>query len=207
MFYLSRRKRVILSKAAGDYGMKARDCRKLVEKWWCEGCFDAHLPEVAALRGVPQPEKYHSEGDAFTHTMLAVDAVDDDADCRVFWAVLLHDIGKATTTNFIDGRWRAHGHAEAGSENARAIMERIGFPELAADVAWLVHHHTFHFTWELRENVRLTKNQRRFMGHPLFPLLLEACLADAEGSHGCMDKGLNIRVIADVYYSGVKAEG
>jgi putative nucleotidyltransferase with HDIG domain len=186
--------------------MTTRDCRELVEKWKYEGCFDLYLPEVAALRGIPQPEKYHSEGDAFTHTMLAVEAVDDDADPRVFWGVLLHDIGKATTTNFMDGRWRAHGHAEAGSEKSRAVMERAGFPELAADVAWLVHYHTFHFSWNVRENGRLTKNQRKFMAHPLFPLLLEVCLADAEGSRGCTDKGRKIRLIAD-YFSGVKTEG
>lgn len=187
--------------------MRASDCRELTEKWRREGCFDLLLPEVAALRGISQPEKYHSEGDVFIHTMLAVEAVDDDADPRVFWAVLLHDIGKATTTEFIDGRWRAHGHAEAGADQARAIMERIGCPELAADVAWLVRHHTFHFAWHWREYDRLTKNQKRFMDHPLFPLLLQVCLADAEGSHGGTDKGKKIALIAEIYFSDVKAEG
>jgi putative nucleotidyltransferase with HDIG domain len=196
-----------LFEITGEHGMRTRDCRELLEKWRCEGSFDLYLPEVAALRGIPQPEKYHSEGDVFTHTMLAVEAVDDDADPRVFWGVLLHDIGKAKTTNLIDGRWRAHGHAEEGSDKVRVIMERTGFPELAADVAWLVRHHTFHFSWELRKNGRLTKKQRTFIGHTLFPLLLEVCLADAEGSRGSADKGRKIRLIADVYFSGVKSEG
>ena len=86
--------------------MRGRNCRELVERWLAEGDFDLLLPEVAALRGVPQPEKYHAEGDAFIHTMLALESVDDDADPRVFWGVLLHDIGKATTTVFIEGRWQ-----------------------------------------------------------------------------------------------------
>ena len=113
-------------------------------------------------------------------------------------AALLHDIGKATTTVFIEGRWRAHGHAEVGAENVPAIMARIGYPELAEDVAWLVRHHLFHFSWHLRENDRLTRNQLRFMEHPLFPFLLHVCIADAAGSRGG-DKENKIMRIADIY--------
>lgn len=179
--------------------MRGDDCREMVERWLADGSFDLLLPEVAALRDVPQPEKYHAEGDAFVHTMLALETVAGDADPRVFWGVLLHDIGKATTTLFINGRWRAHGHAEAGAEMVPAIMARIGLPGLAVDVAWLVRHHLFHFSWYPREEGRLTKNQRKFMEQPLFPLLLEVCLADAAGSHGCTDKGETIALIAGIF--------
>ncbi len=178
--------------------MRGRDCRELIERWRRDGSFDLLLPEVAALRDVPQPEKYHAEGDVLTHTMLALETVDDDADPRVFWGVLLHDIGKATTTVFIDGRWRAHGHAEAGADLVPAIMARIGHPELTKDVAWLVRHHLFHFSWNLRGIPRLTKNQRKFMEHPLFPFLLRVCLADAAGSRGG-DKESKILRIAEMY--------
>ncbi len=186
--------------------MRGRDCRILLERWQREGRFDLLIPEVATLRGVPQPEKYHSEGDVFTHTMLALEAVDDNADPRVFWGTLFHDIGKATTTEFIRGRWRAHGHAEVGAEQVPAAMERIGYPELAADVAWLVRHHLFHFSWNLLENGHVTKNQRKFMEQPLFPLLLQVCLADAAGSRGCTDKGAKIAQIAEIYMVQVAGE-
>lgn len=183
--------------------MRARDCQGLLERWRQQGSFDLLLPEVAALRYVPQPEEYHAEGDAFTHTMLALAAVHGNADPRVFWGVLLHDIGKASTTSFIKGRWRAYGHADAGAEQVPAVMARIGYPELGADVAWLVRHHHFHFSWKLREDGRLTKQQRRFMEHPLFPLLLETCAADAEGSSGRSIKGRTIMLIADIYAEDV----
>ncbi|AAR34582.1 HD domain-containing protein [Geobacter sulfurreducens] len=176
----------------------ARHCRELVDRWLADGSFDRRLPEVARLRGVPQPEVYHAEGDAFVHTMLALSAVDGGADSRVFWGVLLHDIGKAETTEFISGRWRAWGHAERGAAMVPAVMERLGLPELAADVVWLVRHHTFHFSWNLTPDVRLTRNQRRFLEHPLLPLLLEVCRADADGSHGGSDKGDKIEQIADL---------
>ncbi len=183
--------------------VRARDCRELMECWRREGRFDLLFPEVAALHGVPQPEEYHAEGDAFTHTMLALAAVDADADPRVFWGVLLHDIGKVATTAFIKGRWRAHGHDAAGAALVPAIMDRIGYPELGADVAWLVRQHLFHFSWQLREDGCLTKRQRRFAEHPLFPLLLETCAADAAGSSGDSGKGRKIELLAGIYAEDV----
>ncbi|WP_298433297.1 HD domain-containing protein [Geobacter sp.] len=175
----------------------ARRCRELVEEWLVDGSIGARLPEVARLHGVPQPEQFHAEGDAWTHTLLAVAAVPGDADPRVFWGVLLHDIGKAETTAFVRGRWRSRGHAEAGAELVPAAMERLGLGEIAADVAWLVKHHTFHFSWNLTPDVRLSRHQRRFMEHPLFPLLLQVCAADAAGSLGGSDKGMKIALLLD----------
>lgn len=182
----------------------AAQCRQLIEEWLADGSFDERLPEVAALRGVPQPEEFHAEGDAFTHTMLAMRAVADDADPRVFWGALLHDIGKALTTQFIHGRWRAFGHAEAGAELVPAVMTRIGLPELSHEVAWLVKHHLFHFSWHYAPGQKLTLKQRRFMEHPLFPFLLEVCAADAAGSLGGSGKG---RVIAALYAAWQEIRG
>ncbi|AJE03914.1 HD domain-containing protein [Geobacter pickeringii] len=182
----------------------ARRCRELIESWLADGSFDAMLPEVTRLRGVPQPEQYHAEGDAYTHTLLAADAVPGGADARVFWGVLLHDIGKAETTAFIKGRWRSWGHAEAGAQLVPAAMERLGLGDLAADVAWLVKHHTFHFSWNLAPGVRLSRHQRRFMEHPLFPLLLQVCDADAVGSRGGSDKGMKIGLLVDMLLDEAK---
>lgn len=183
----------------------------MVQHWLDEGGFDEKLPEVAALRGVQQPEEYHGEGDAFVHTLLAMEAVDDDDDPRVFWGALLHDIGKAEKTFFDGSRWRSVGHAEAGARQVPAIMMRLGLDELATDVAWLVRHHLFHFSWNLGPDDRLTRNQRRFMEHPLFPCLLRVCLADAAASLGMSNKGDKIRMIAEIftdeYLAGVRCEG
>jgi putative nucleotidyltransferase with HDIG domain len=176
-----------------------REYREMVRKWISEGVFDERLPEVAALREIQQPAEYHGEGDAYTHTILAMEAVADDADPRVFWGALLHDIGKSVTTVFEGGRWRSVGHAEAGAEMVPAVMERLGLPELAADVAWLVRRHLFHFSWNLDSETRLSRNQRRAMEHPLFPLLLQVCMADAEASHGRSNKGDKIRMIAEIF--------
>lgn len=177
--------------------MKAKDCKELILRWQEEGTFDEMLPEVAALRGVPQPEQFHAEGDAYVHTMVAVQAVADDDDPRVLWGTLLHDIGKAETTSFIDGRWRAFGHDLLGARLVPKAMERIGFPELADDVGWLVRHHLFHFSWNIWPGQSLSPRQLRFTREPLFPLLLRLCAADAAGSHGGERKGEVLRTIAD----------
>jgi putative nucleotidyltransferase with HDIG domain len=189
--------------------MTAREYRELVRGWISEGSFDERLPEVAALRGVQQPAEYHGEGDAYTHTILAMEAVDDNADPRVFWGALLHDIGKSETTVFEGGRWRSVGHAEAGAVMVPAVMERIGMSEMAADVAWLVRRHLFHFSWNLDYETRLSRNQRRAMEHTLFPLLLQVCLADADASHGRSSKGDKISLIAEIYEEEylLKSEG
>ncbi|OGS97046.1 MAG: multifunctional CCA tRNA nucleotidyl transferase/2'3'-cyclic phosphodiesterase/2'nucleotidase/phosphatase, partial [Gallionellales bacterium RIFCSPLOWO2_02_60_31] len=56
------------------------------------------LPEVDALFGVPQPEKYHPEIDCGIHTLLvADDAARCDYPLEVRFAALAHDLGKATT--------------------------------------------------------------------------------------------------------------
>lgn len=179
--------------------MTAREYREKIRRWLTEGTFAERLPEVAALRGIQQPTEYHGEGDAYTHTILAMEAVDDNADPRVFWGSLLHDIGKSEKTVFEGGRWRSVGHAEAGAVMVPTVMDRLGLPELSADVAWLVRRHLFHFSWNLGNETRLTRNQRKAMEHPLFPLLLQVCMADADASHGRSNKGDKIRMIAETF--------
>jgi hypothetical protein len=182
--------------------MGAAECKKLINCWINDGNFAERLPEVAALKGVQQPADYHAEGDAYLHTMLAVNAVENDADQRVFWAVLLHDIGKASTTRFVDGRWRSPDHGGEGARHVPEIMSRLGLPELTEDVTWLVRHHDFILSWNLNPGDRLTPRQRRFTEHPLFPLLLRVNAADAAASRGISTKGeigmMLAEMIADI---------
>lgn len=184
---------VIASATAGE-------ARRQLTNWQERGELVILLPEVLVLQDVPQPPEYHSEGDVLSHTLLALDAVDDDDDERVFWAVLLHDLGKATVTRLEDGRWRARGHAEAGAEPARTVMHRIGKSGIAGDVVWLVRHHHFYFSWGKVGMHPLSKRQLQFCRHPLFPMLLRVAEADAVGSIGVSNKGRlvsRIRALAE----------
>src|SRR5207244_2898630 len=112
------------------------------------GLLPVVLPEVAAMRGVPQPPAYHPEGDVFVHTALVLDRLDLDgldAAARedVLLAALLHDVGKPPTkTVDATGRIRFNGHDALGAEMGSAICERLRFPRRRTDeVASLVGTH------------------------------------------------------------------
>jgi len=90
------------------------------------------FPELHAVIGVAQDPEWHPEGDVWTHTALCLDAFaaarihDEKEDLIVGWAVLLHDLGKATTSQVeADGRIHAYGHEAAGEPLARAFLERL----------------------------------------------------------------------------------
>lgn len=147
------------------------------------------LPEVYRLAQVPQPPDFHPEGDALTHTLLAVRHLPDGVDRRLAWAALLHDVGKAETTREIGGRIRAFGHDRRGAELAAGILERLGMErETARDVVWLVRHHMFALSWQVDDPDRLSRRQWRFIEDRRFPLLLDLMEIDALASGERPDK-------------------
>lgn len=113
---------------------------KLLEE---TGLLKALLPEVADMRGIPQPPEYHPEGDVWQHTLLLmkfIDQAQDDpgmADIRrsmglpypsdtLAMGALLHDVGKPRTLQKQD-RIRFNKHAEVGAGMAAEICSRFRF--------------------------------------------------------------------------------
>ena len=100
-----------------------------------------YFPELEAIIAVPQSPKWHPEGDVWIHTMMALDVMiklcrsgcphpDDQKDekqiLKCMFAILCHDLGKATTTSIDnDGRIRSIGHEHAGIELTRSFMYRL----------------------------------------------------------------------------------
>ena len=83
-------------------------------------------------------------GDVFEHTMQSLEwvATQELRDPAVVFAVLCHDMGKALTTAFVDGKVRSRGHDVAGVEVARRFMGRVGAPQKLVDqVVVLVRMH------------------------------------------------------------------
>lgn len=98
------------------------------------------LPEVEALRGVPQPPEYHPEGDVYTHTRMALEMLRRPSRILAL-AVLLHDIGKPPCHSE-DTQIRFHGHAEHGALMAEQVCRRLRMSnEDTAQVRDLVHGH------------------------------------------------------------------
>lgn len=105
------------------------------------------FPELAATVDVPQDPEWHPEGDVFVHTGHCMDEFakersgDPVDDLVVGLAVLCHDFGKPTTTEFKDGRWRAHAHDVAGIEPTRAFLKRLTTQPIWEEVEPLVEAH------------------------------------------------------------------
>ncbi len=141
------------------------------------------LPEVAALHGVPQPRRYHREGDVFAHTHAALAALPKEAPLTLVWATLLHDVAKPAVLAFepseTDRGIRTPAHAERSAELARAILDRLHCTKLDREtVTWLIAHH---MSLKDIEAMRPVKRER-YLTHPDFPLLLELHRADVLGT-------------------------
>jgi tRNA nucleotidyltransferase (CCA-adding enzyme) len=90
-------------------------------------------PELVALAATPQDPEWHPEGDVWAHSLQVVDEAalliadlgqDRPRALTVMLGALCHDLGKAATTRFEDGRIRSRGHEEAGLEPTRALLDR-----------------------------------------------------------------------------------
>jgi putative nucleotidyltransferase with HDIG domain len=156
----------------------------LREAGWWDRLGEA-IPELEALSDTPQPPEYHAEGDVAIHTRLAIEACPSDCDPDLRWVALLHDIGKPDTTERSeDGRITAYGHAKMGAEMAAVILVRLGMPQDRYErITWVIHHHTFHHSWQLQKPEDLSKKQRQYLVDPKFPLLLEFLRIDSLASH------------------------
>ncbi|MEO6060045.1 MAG: CCA tRNA nucleotidyltransferase [Candidatus Limnocylindria bacterium] len=106
------------------------------------GLLPVLLPELAALRGIPQSKAL--AGDALDHSLRAADALPPE-DPILRLAGLLHDLGKATT--LADGHFI--GHESAGADLAEAVLQRLRAPRAdVVRVARLIRQHMFAYTAE-----------------------------------------------------------
>jgi len=95
------------------------------------GILEKYFPELHALIDVPQSPIWHPEGDVWIHTMMALDQMvtlktgDAKYDLKMMFAILCHDLGKATHTQISEEKISAHGHEEAGIEPTETFMYRL----------------------------------------------------------------------------------
>lgn len=94
------------------------------------GKLSEFFPELEALIGVKQNEKHHSEGDVWVHTMMVLD---ESAKRResvsnkigFMLSALVHDFGKAITTEIVNGEIHAYGHEVEGLPIVKTFLSRI----------------------------------------------------------------------------------
>ncbi len=142
------------------------------------GILQVLLPEIAAMKGITQPFEYHTEGDVFEHTLMALRSIRSDKNPTLLWATLLHDSGKVETFKLKE-RIRFDSHAEHSSTIARTILSRLRFPKkFTDDVCFLVLHHMM---WVALRDMPVSR-QKRWIFDKNFPNLLRLFKADASGS-------------------------
>lgn len=145
------------------------------------------LPEVDALFGVPQPEKYHPEIDTGVHVMMCVEqAAKLTDDPVVRFATLVHDLGKAVTPK---DNWPHHyGHEQLGIAPIKRVVERLRVPNRYAAIARLTseYHTQCHRAAELRPAtvLKLLEALDAFRRPEQMSQFLLACEADSRGRTG-----------------------
>ncbi|WP_300425500.1 multifunctional CCA addition/repair protein [uncultured Thalassolituus sp.] len=154
------------------------------------GALAAWFPELDALFGVPQPEKYHPEIDCGRHALLSLEAsVPMSSALSVRWAALIHDLGKALTP---DSEWPRHfGHEKKGIKPIRQLCQRLKCPNEPTSLALLSSefHTHIHRAFELRpETLLKVFDQLDVWRKPeRFEEFLLVCIADARGRTGFED--------------------
>ncbi|WP_041416264.1 multifunctional CCA addition/repair protein [Shewanella halifaxensis] len=151
------------------------------------GALAVLFPEIEALFGVPQPEKWHPEIDTGVHTMMVLEQVaklTDDNSVR--FAALVHDLGKALSPK--EHLPKHHGHGQKGLPLIKSLCERFRVPNEYRDLALLVsdQHQNIHKITELRADtlVKLFDKADFWRKPQRLEQLLIACEADSKGRAG-----------------------
>jgi tRNA nucleotidyltransferase (CCA-adding enzyme) len=151
------------------------------------GALSKLLPELTALKNVPQRADFHPEIDTFVHVMMVIDmAARIDSPLPARFAALTHDLGKGLTP--ADVLPRHPGHEQKSVALLIPLCDRLRIPSDCREVARLVarYHGDIHRVDELRPTTRLEvletcdalRRPERFLQ------ILLACEADYRGRLG-----------------------
>jgi len=151
------------------------------------GVLKTLFPEIDALFGVPQPPRYHPEIDTGVHVMMCLKrSAELDFDTDIRFAVLMHDLGKATTPAEILPSHR--GHEMRGVAIAGEFCRKWKAPKAITDLALLtVEYHThIHRAYEMKPSTLLEffRKTDSFRRPERFYKMTRACIADARGRTG-----------------------
>jgi tRNA nucleotidyltransferase (CCA-adding enzyme) len=149
------------------------------------------LPEVDALFGVPQPERFHPEVDTGLHTTMTMDlAARMGWGAEVVFSLLLHDVGKALTPR---AEWPSHvRHEQRGVPLAHRVCERLRAPVRFRDLAVKVTalHLRCHRLTEMKPaaKMRLLEDADLLRRPEGLVDFARACEADYRGRGGFEDR-------------------
>jgi poly(A) polymerase len=102
------------------------------------------LPEVAAMKGIPQGLPAAPTGDLWDHVMRVLDLLGAGVSFPLAFAALLHDVGKPRTIARTAERYTFYHHEHVGRDVASEICLRLKLSnEERERVEWLVEKHQY----------------------------------------------------------------
>jgi poly(A) polymerase len=157
------------------------------------GLLQQVLPEVSAMKRVPQPPEFHPEGDVWIHTLLMLEGLPAGSSRTLAWGVLLHDVGKPPTyrpASVTGDRIRFDSHVDVGVRIAGEIGKRLKFSndETEQVQALVANHMKFKDASQMRK-----PTLKRFVRQPHFDEHLELHRLDCQSSHGRLDAYFMVR--------------
>jgi len=141
------------------------------------------LPEVAAMKDIPQPKEFHPEGDVFEHTKLMFKLIENKPSVELAFGILFHDVGKPPTIKYKE-RIRFDNHTYVGEKIAVKVLRRFKFSNKQRElICALVRDHLKFIEVKKMRMSTLKKflRQERFEEH------LELHRLDCLASHGMID--------------------
>ncbi|ELR64699.1 tRNA nucleotidyltransferase [Photobacterium marinum] len=154
------------------------------------GALGVIMPELDALFGVPQPEKWHPEIDCGIHTLMVTEqAARLSNDPVIRFAAQVHDLGKALTPK---EEWPSHHHhCQTGLDAIRALCQRLRIPNDYRDLALVVcaQHTKIHKANELRPGtfIKIFDQTDAWRKPERMEQLALCCHADVRGRTGYED--------------------
>jgi tRNA nucleotidyltransferase (CCA-adding enzyme) len=182
--------KLLLRAPRPSLGLELARSLGVVERLW---------PELAALVACPQDPEWHPEGDVWVHTLLVVDeararidSLDRARQVVVMLGALVHDLGKPSTTELVDGRIRSRGHEAAGIAPATAILDRLNVHSLDGldvrrEVLAIVSQHLAPGMWHKAPSPVGDGAFRRLAARVELELLARVAEADCHGRGGVHD--------------------
>jgi tRNA nucleotidyltransferase/poly(A) polymerase len=105
------------------------------------GLLSEILPDVAAVKGLAQPEKYHIK-DVFGHTLDVLDRVKNDLILRV--AALFHDVGKRAAYKNENGKISFIGHERQSCDISQNALKKLKYPkDFISRVCLIIKNHMY----------------------------------------------------------------
>lgn len=158
--------------------------------------FREFLPFVDNLSHTPGWKTMHQEGNVWKHTILSLYHLNTLKchDVDIYWATLLHDIGKYSTYTYDEqGNIHYYGHEDVGSQVfTDSIVDTLPFSTKSQKkIQWLIKNHIRVGNIEFMKKLK----QYELMMHPYFADLITLYTVDNLGKIP-PDKECSLRLIA-----------